>query len=179
MSMLFSIALLMAVAPGDASTAPAAPAAEKSQAPALAGRELDQAVHAALRRWANPSKDNVEPAAREFLTLYQDLRKDTTLAWKTRKHLALKLRSRLTSLVKQMEQADADDQQPDTVDAAQVRGVLAQRGGGQGQAPGGGAGQNAAGNGAYNDLVELIQSVIAPTSWERAGGPGVIRGWWR
>ena len=80
MSMLLSLALLMTVAPGDSC---ATPTAATSLTPTYAGRELDQAVHAALRRWARPSKADVEPAAREFLALYQNVQKDTTLAFVT------------------------------------------------------------------------------------------------
>jgi hypothetical protein len=55
---------------------------------------------------------------------------------------------------------------------------LAQRGGAGGQpAPGaGGQGQfNALDNG--QELVDLIQSVIAPSSWDINGGPGSIYYW--
>jgi hypothetical protein len=175
MSTLLSLALLMAAAPGDVSSLPTAPSAAKSAAPIYTGRELDQAVHAALRRWARPSKAEVEPAARALLALYENVRKDRTLAFVTRKQLTATLRYRLAALVRQM---DGDDAQPASVTAAKVRGVLAQRAGGlnQNPAPGGAAGQDDA---SYGDLAELIQSVIAPASWERAGGLGTIRGWKR
>ena len=95
MSMFFSLALLMTVAPGDSC---AMSSAATSLTPTYVGRELDQAVHAALRRWANRSKANVEPAAREFLAFYQNVQKDRTLAFVTRKQLAAKLRYRLAAL---------------------------------------------------------------------------------
>ena len=170
MSMLLSLALLMTVVPGDSC---ATPTAATSLTPTYAGRELDQAVHAALRRWARPSKADVEPAAREFLALYQNVQKDTTLAFVMRKQLAAKLRYRLASLVRDL---DDDNALPASVAAAKARGVLAQRAGGPNPAQGGGAAQNDASD---SDLAELIQSVIAPTSWERLGGLGTIRGWKR
>jgi hypothetical protein len=61
-------------------------------------------------------------------------------------------------------------------------GVLAQRGRGRGAQPGMGMagglrGQQPADYDAGNDLAEVIQTAIAPNSWERNGGPGTIRYW--
>ena len=132
MSTLLSLALLMAVAPGDASTLPTALSPAKSSAPTYTGRELDQAVHAALRRWAHPSKTEVEPAARVLLALYENVQKDRALAFVIRKQLTTTLRFRLAALVRQM---DGDNAQPALVTAANVPGVLAQRAGGLNQNP--------------------------------------------
>ena len=111
-----------------------------------------------------------------LLALYENVQKDRALAFVTRKQLTATLRYRLAALVRQM---DRDDAQPASVTAAKVRGVLAQRAGGLNQNPAQGGGTAGQDDASYGDLAELIQSVIAPTSWERLGGPGTIRGWKR
>ena len=55
-------------------------------------------------------------------------------------------------------------------------GNLAQQGGGQGFAPGG-QGAQAPADDAGQDLVEMIQAVIAPTTWDSVGGNGSIYYW--
>ena len=133
MSVLFAVVVLTAVAPGNASAAGTRAETEASVAsPHFTGHELDRAVHAALRHWAKPAKNDAEPAAIELLALYQDMSRDTTLAFVTRKHLAGKLRFRLVALRRQAE--NDSDAGPHSVAVAKVRGILAQDGGGPGPA---------------------------------------------
>ncbi len=125
----------MTVAPGDSC---ATPSAATSLTPTYTGRELDQAVHAALRRWANV-EGRRRTGRQRVPALYQNVQKDTTLAFVTRKQLAAKLRYRLAALVRDL---DDDNALPASVAAAKARGVLAQRAGGPNPAQGGGAGQD-------------------------------------
>jgi hypothetical protein len=214
MSVLLLMAALLAAAPNDGAASPAPAATEKPQAAPRTGRELEQAISAALGRWAKPSEDQAEPAAREFLALYKELQADTSLARSTRDLLSLKLRSRLAALEAQIAKAKGDSPvfvdtktgtvpkqavprrprdagQTDSAGVAAQQQVLAQMGGmrGWGPQPGpfGGpglcGGQPAPGplgpanNDAGEDLVELIQTTIAPSTWQRVGGPGTIYYW--
>ncbi len=93
-----------------------------------------------------------------------------------RKELTGKVRGRLANLARQIAKQEAADQPPD-VSRAKQRGALGQRAGG---GPGGGGlgpGRPAGPRDAGQDLVDLIESVIAPKSWDRMGGPGTIRYW--
>ncbi len=180
MSALLSLVVLLA-APEGSYSPPTGPAQQPAATSPRTGRELEQVVRAALRRWAKPAKDQAEPAAREFLALYEELQRDTALARSVRQELGGKVRGRLAGLARQLgKQAAAD--QPAGVGRANQGGALGQRAGGPGlggAAPGGGFGPPAAAGprNAGEDLVELIQRVIRPNSWERMGGPGTIRYW--
>ena len=177
MWMLISFALASAVVSdgtpmaGSATTQPAV----------RSGRELDRAVHCSLRRWAKPTGEQLEPAARDFLALHDELGRDTKLAQKTRNQLSSKVRRRLSDLARLLrKQAGQDDgpDAPDGVDQPGLGGILPQRGpqGGFGR---GGArrpqGQSPADAGA--DLIDLIERTISPQSWDINGGPGSIRYW--
>jgi hypothetical protein len=179
--------LLMLMAAGPTEVAPSVGVAiEKPLVPLRTGRELQSAIHAALRRWAKPTEVQAEPAARDFLALYNDLQHDTVLARTTRDQLNAKLRGRLAALAQQIDKQRAAankrpaTERPGSVDLAAKNGVLAQWGGGGGQPGGfGGAmgGQGAVKDDAGEDLVDLIQKTISPGSWDRNGGPGSIYYW--
>ena len=62
MRILFFLVALTAVAIGTTASA----AADQKPTPALSGHQLDRAVHDALRHWAKPSEDQLEPAAAIF-----------------------------------------------------------------------------------------------------------------
>jgi len=193
MSTFLLLAAMLAAGPAEG-VPPAEAVIEKPLVPPRIGRELESAIHAALCRWAKPTETQAEPAARDFLALYNELHRDTVLARTTRDQLAAKLRGRLTALAQQIEkqQATANKRpaadRPGSVDRAGKDGVLAQRGGGWGQ-PGGfgggmgvGGGMGFGGQGAVkddagDDLVDLIQKTISPGSWDRNGGSGSIYYW--
>ncbi len=107
-----------------------AQAADQKATPALSGHQLDQAVHDALRHWAKPSEDQLEPAARELLNLYGDLQRDTALAKSTRARLTSKVRGRLADLAEKLGRRVAKDradaQRPKSVDRAGKDNALAQ-----------------------------------------------------
>jgi hypothetical protein len=174
---------------------------------------LSEAVQAALRRWARPSNEQAEEAAREFLALYRELEQDRSLGVSTRQQLRLKVRARLARLAEQIAKRlllDEPPAKPDPPDKAALPAdqperlaQLAQPGrqaggprGGRGAGPpalgGLGAAQGRAGVGwgargamsrnfgppdAGQQLVELIQRTIAPSTWDVNGGPGAIYYW--
>ena len=206
MSTLWIAAVALAVVPGDGSTVAGAPTLSvvDEQLPLLAprtGRELQDAVRAALRRWARVSGKEADLAARDFLALYHELQADDQLARAQRQDLAGKLRSRLLKLSEQIskrvavEKRLAKNRQPESVDAAAASGVLAQmggfvprggvampgfggpalRGGMMGGGPFGGGGRYSYDHG--QELVELIQQTIAPHTWDVNGGLGSIYYW--
>jgi len=175
---------------------PASAADGAAQKP-LGGRELVDATRDALRRWARPKDEEAEPAAREFLSLYEQLQSDEKLADSVREPLRLKVRRRLLALAEQIQKKRAaakgdertDAEAPASVDApGESAKPLGQMGGfgGPGGAnpfPGGGMRGAAAprqGRGGDNglDLVELIQQTVAPASWDVNGGPGSIYYWY-
>lgn len=160
MTVVVSLALPAAEPAGDQPAAPQPPAPEAQAAaqpaqpaqPAPAprtGRELMAACRAALQRWARPSDDQAQQAARELLGLYRELQQDTELAVSQREGLRLVLRRRLLALAQQIERqtaarrkeaaqaaGQAQAEAPPTLRAAQQGGVLAQRGAWPGMMPG-------------------------------------------
>jgi len=169
------------------------------------GPELREAVRRALQRWARPGDEEADQAAAEFLTLYGELQRDRELASSQREEFLSKVRGRLMALSVQIrkrvaiEERLARQQRPDSVDAVATRpGVLAQWGGFGGGMMGGGPmmggpmmggmmnrgmmGGGPMGGPMQNDdngqqLVELIQQTIAPSTWDVNGGTGTIYYW--
>jgi hypothetical protein len=198
MSVIFSLAIFCAAATqGDAAppVKSADTAAKKPTASTRTGRELEQAAHAALRRWAQTAKKDLQPAGREYLALYKDLQRDTVLAKSIRQELLGKLRFRLAAVAKKLQiQIAADrrtadkrqpadrDAPPDSINPGPQGAPLGQQAGpaGGGVAGGGIAGSGAVGGRARDageDLVDLIESTISPSTWARNGGPGDIYYW--
>jgi len=199
MSTFLVCALALAAPPADGGTPSVAPPSQTTgdQPPVVlrTGPELRGAVHAALRRWARPSDAEARPAARQFLVLYHELKRDEELAASSRAHLLAKVRGRLLKLGDQIakgiarQKRLADAEAPETVETpgnkdelAQQFGGFGQRGGMFGQAPQrGGFGGGMFGGPMQDDngeqLVELIQTTIAPTTWDTVGGPGTIYYW--
>jgi hypothetical protein len=205
MSTFWIAVVALAVVP-DAGSTPAAdftPAVVVEQAlvPPRTGRELRDAVRAALRRWARASGKEAGLAAREFLVLYEELGADDQLSGRQRDELLTKVRGRLLKLADEIskrvaiEKRLAKQRRPESVDAAVDGVVLAQFGGMAqprgmavpgfaglgprvgmlGGGPFGGAGQF--GNDYGPELVDLIQQTIAPQSWDVNGGLGSIYYW--
>ena len=190
MSMLW-IAILALSAPPAEGTSPAVTptspaAAEAPQAAPRCGRELDEAAHAALRRWARASDKDAKAAAREFIVLYKELQQDTRLARSQRDSLRTTIRGRLLMLAQQIAKRDSQGAEkaasasgPKSVRVDKNTAVLGQMGGGGQQALGGGGGGmgQAANDDVGEDLVSLIQQTVAPKTWEANGGPGTISYW--
>jgi len=183
--------------PGLADAQPAV-VAEQAMPEPRTGPELRDAVRAALQRWARVEDEQAKTAAGEFLTLFSELRRDEKLSRSQCEELATKVRSRLAKLTVQIKKRVAIEkrlakQQPESLDELSKRpDILAQPGGFGGGMRGGGMGPGMMGRGGMmgggmgqtrqipddgEALVELIQTVIAPASWDVNGGPGSIYYW--
>jgi len=177
----------------------------KAERPPRTGVELRQAVRTALRRWARASDAQADAAAREFLTLYKELKADDDLPRSQRQYFLGKVRIRLMKLSDQIalrvarekrlaksrqsnsakpadEKADSlagPQQPPGDSTAAYVPGgtgvTPVARDGASGPAFGGGAMQMPDHG---QELVELIQTVIRPETWDVNGGLGSIYYWY-
>ena len=185
MSPILLALLVLSGSPGDA---PAAAAAGKQAPEVLTGAELREAVHVALRHWAQPSDQQADAAAREFLALYKDLQADKQLSSSQREYLTGKARVRLEQLSQQISKRVAREKRLAQTKAAKAAQNLTnggslnspgQPGPGASTAPAGASGGAGVGpDDAGQDLVDLIQTVIRPASWDINGGNGSIYYWY-
>jgi hypothetical protein len=171
-------------------TPSSATSAKQTLAPRT-GAELREAVHVALRHWAQPTDQEADVAAREFLTLYKDLQADKQLSSSQREYLLGKTRVRLEQLSQQISKRVAREKRlaqnkaakPQDADnsgslnspsaATPTTSAVASTGA-AGAFGGGGVGQDDNGQA----LVDLIQTVIRPASWDVNGGNGSIYYWY-
>jgi hypothetical protein len=199
MSGVLIAVLALTAPPSEGTTTQALPPTratlERKRIPLRSGPELRDAVRAALRRWARPTDTQADQAARELLRLHQELRADARLSRSQRAYFLGKVRIRLDQLSDQISKRIArakrlaENRKPKSVGLPEGKaGPLAQRqfggpaggfmpGGGMGGRPfGGGAGMQVPDHG--QELVELIQTVIRPETWDVNGGPGTIYYWY-
>lgn len=200
MSTLLIAVLALAASPIVASDSQATAGVTASEAAAPAetlrtGKELEAAVRAALQHWTRPADKELETAANELLGLYRELHEDKVMARSLREDLRQKVRSRLLTVAQQVTKRRAQEayqakRAPRTVGAKSVNvaandKVLGQMGGAMGgnagMAMGGGGAAGAQGNAALpdagEDLVQLIQTTVAPKTWDVNGGVGTIYYW--
>lgn len=194
------IIVLLAAVPAaspEPSSATPQPAAVEGDAPERTAQQLRDAVHAALRRQATAKEAEQEAAVRELAAVYQELTASTRLVPRARRQLRALLRSRLMRTSKALERKLAKNEEtanPQRRDPPADRAILAQmqaNPAGQPNAaprprnrapafgPGAqvaGAGRRLAGTTDRNaqELIDLIQAVIAPSSWDVNGGLGTI-----
>ena len=160
------------------------------------GPELRDAVRAALRRWAKPSDAQADAAAREFLVLFKELQSDDQLSRTQREYFAQKVRIRLMRLSDQItlrvarqrrlaKGRKAESGQPPRAKADSMETSTETAGGSRDDylsplaaAPParGGAAMQMPDYG--EQLVELIQTVIRPETWDVNGGTGSIYYWY-
>lgn len=159
------------------------------------GSELRAAVRAAMRRWARPSDAQADRAAREFLTIYRELEDDTELSQSQRAYLQQRVRGRLMRLSDQItlriarekRLARSNASRP-TKGAEQIAEAVTAPEASPGASPGNyvpepSTSAGAFGGGAFQpadngqQLVDLIQRVIRPETWDINGGPGSIYYW--
>ena len=201
MSIILATILAISATPSGTTQETAVPvdhsAAEQTVAPAAArsGRELSEAAHAAMRHWAKATDQEADAAARELLGIYREIQQDTRMARSQRETLRVTVRARLDQLCTQISKriakagcsrsgsaaaksnsavksVAADKDKPGS---AVLAGIGGPAGGGAGFG-GATAGQNAnADNG--QALVDLIQNVICPKSWDVNGGACTIYYW--
>lgn len=165
------------------------PSPSPHEVSARSGRDLREAVHRALRRWARPSEADADPAAREFLTLFDQLQRDSELPSAQREYLQQKVRIRLLELsdqialriARQKRQADAEQAASVALPADKAQ-PLAQQMGMAPLGPQARAGMPFANamqpEDAGQALIDLIQKTIRPQSWDVNGGPGSIYYWY-
>jgi hypothetical protein len=206
MATLWIAAVLWAAAPDGPAAGPVQPAAEaaipESQQPIVpyrTGTELRDAVRDTLRRWARVDDKHAQQASREFLVLYKELEQDTLMPRAQSEEYRTKVRGRLADLSVQISKRVAIERrlaerqpnhQPKSLRGVPADASMAQMGfggammGGNGMMGGQMGGGQMGGGGAFNAnddygpaLVELIQTTIAPKTWEVNGGPGTIYYW--
>jgi hypothetical protein len=184
MSIILVAVLTLSAAPVEGAPADAAPAAKAAAPvpPMRTGRDLADAAHAALRKWAKATDQEADAAAKDLLVIYCELQQDTQLARSTRGTLRTTVRARLDQLSTQISKRIAKEK-PTKADA-KVKSVaatsdeqpLAQVGMPAAGAAGRAAGQTASGDYGQS-LVDLIQSTISPKSWDVNGGNATIYYW--
>jgi hypothetical protein len=206
MSTICVVILALAASPGEKATAGSTAASSAPTPSAVSlrtGATLREAAHETLRRWAKPSDKEADRAAREFLVLYQELQRDDQIPKAQRESLRLKVRGRLVALAQQISKRVAIENRLAKKDGAKPGAgpkpaeILAQWGGGMaggmmggpgmggGMMPGMGGPMMGGGGGGFGslvgdsgqELVDLIQAVIAPHTWDVNGGPGSIKYW--
>ncbi len=155
------------------------------------GRELLVAVRETLARLADPENEHLEAAAEELLFVYEELHEDRDMAGSQREYYVQKVGRRLEQLSVELKKRIARNKRldkskaPDRIqDLEKADATLAQRAGGA--APparplvGGGAagvGQRMPNDDYGQHLVELIQTTVAPSTWDVSGGLGTIYYW--
>ena len=99
----------------------AVPAVQTAAAAAVrSGRELSEAAHATMRRWAKATDQDADPAARELLGIYREIQQDTRMARSQRETLRLTVRARLDQLCTQISKRIAQDKAAAKTNAAVV-----------------------------------------------------------
>jgi hypothetical protein len=190
MPILLATILAISVTPNGTASESAAPVADGAVPAALrSGRELSDAAHAAMRHWAKAADQEADAAARELLGIYREIQQDTRMARSQRESLRLTVRARLDQLCTQISKRVAKDKASAGPNAA-VKSVAASKDRPDGETlaqvglpPGGGAGGGAAATGQNanadngQQLVDLIQTVICPKSWDVNGGACSIYYW--
>ena len=167
---------------------------KKAEASPRQGGKLREAVRVALRRWAKPTDSEADAAAREFLALYQELQADDQLSRSQRQYFQNKVRIRLMRLsdqialrvARQKRLAEAGARKSDGSADAQstAQGVDSPGATSPDQVAGVAPGGQAFGGGAFQtpdhgqQLVDLIQTVIRPETWDVNGGLGSIYYWY-
>ena len=155
------------------------------------GRELLAAVRETLARLARPKDDQLEASIEEILFVHQELREDDAMAGSQREYYTAKVESRLNQLSIQLKKRIARNKRlakrkpPQQIRVPEKSGEqLAQRVGGAAppvQPLVGGGGAPARGRQPNDDygqqLVDLIQKTIAPSTWDVNGGLGTIYYW--
>ncbi len=152
MAAICMAALLLAATPSDGSSSdyPASPSVRRN------AQDLRREVSEQLRREARSEGAENETAVRALVELHHALQQDRTLAASERTRLTGKIRSRLLRVSRRL--STADDPRASAGQALAASGA--------------GGGRAADDHGP--ELVELIQTVIAPQSWDINGGPGAI-----
>ncbi len=154
------------------------------------GRKLLAAVRESLARLVDPKNEQLEAAVEELLYVYQELREDSEMAGSQREYYSKKVAYRLEQLSLELKKRIARNKRlgkskpPERVrghgEVAENLGQQAAPAGGAPMTPNGSGmvGRRRAPNDDYGQqLVDLIQKTIAPSTWDVHGGLGVIYYW--
>lgn len=141
--------------------------------PGRSTAELRAAVEVAIQRSRTLREDD-RTAVDELLALHRELRKHATISIQDRTVLLRQVNQRLTAISQQL--STAARATPQTALPGGQRHILGQQLPPFGQPA---AGQNPPGTPptAAQELIDVIQDTIAPTTWDLRGGQGVIRFW--
>jgi hypothetical protein len=157
--------------------------------------EVRQDVHTALRSQASTTGAAQETAVHQLLALYHELQASTRFSESAQKQLSGLVRNRLQRIQRTLAR-DAEqpldrsapaDSPPQRALLAQIPGIRAAQAPQPAPAAGNLPPQRAFGNRAgqvnalnaatarnAENLIELIETTIAPKSWQSVGGPGTI-----
>ncbi len=170
----------------------ASPVVESEERPP---HEIRRAVHDALRSQASTSGAAQEAAVRDLLSLYHELQASTQFSESAHKQLSGLVRSRLQRVQRALQKnvkplvghVESVDSPPQRAILAQIPGIQGGRNPQAGPAAGNlpprrATGNRAGGGGDFNaaternaeNLIELIETTIAPKSWQSVGGLGTI-----
>ncbi len=156
------------------------------------GRELLAAVRETLARLARPEDENLEASVEEFLFVHQELREDDAMAGSQREYYTAKVKSRLQQLSVQLHKRIARNKRLGKPKPPErIRGheetveQLGQQAAGAappvppllGNGPAGARGRQQPNDDYGQQLVDLIQKTIAPSTWDVNGGLGSIYYW--
>jgi hypothetical protein len=150
------------------------------------GHELREAIRTALKRWAKPTNEEAQEAAREFISLFIEIERDDKLAASQREYLRTKVRRRLLDLRVQIARWVAIQKRLAKQKARESKGQSDKSdslagGNDVGSAPDAASARGGAAMGTadYGQLlIDLIQRTIHPESWDVNGGPGSIFYWY-
>jgi hypothetical protein len=149
-------------------------------------QELRKAVHAALRASAPARRPDAAAMVPQLVELFNEVRANERMVPDDQSRYQGLLRARLQTLSKELKkQLPLERPAHVAIPADKGPPVLAQQAAGAANRQNGNAFNvpNAANAGAGRDitsanaqsLIDLIETTIAPTTWQRAGGQGTIR----
>ena len=145
----------------------------------LTGKDLQKAIHRAMKRWKTVESSDTQSAAAELLALYQALEKDSSFTPSAKENLLRNIRRKLDQIsVLILKEITPESQKPQSVnqlkktELGQVPNALM---------PDPGSKSNTARNQKVQEsgenLVNIIQETIHPDTWETNGGNGQIQFW--
>jgi hypothetical protein len=181
LALVIWLAAMFSLATTAAAAEPAATLSAPSAAGSVSARSaavLRDDIRAYLRDVARQSGKPNDAVVRRGVALYREIQADTQLRVREREPLRVALRNKLARWGEQLAQQRSEGLGlPAAVPASVARPkALAQMvpPGQPGQPPGAAA-QPPVDHG--QELLELIQDTIAPTTWDVRGGNGVVRYW--
>ncbi len=169
-ALLALLAIAGAPARGDEVAPPAAKPSPRSNA---APAKLRRSVGDALRRQATAPAEEQASALKALTAQYRALEADASLPENERQQLQTIVRNRLDRQAAKLKRQAARKPAGKAANPAQA--VAGAAGRGQGPAASPGRTSGAAGADGADELLDLIENTIRPSSWESRGGRGTMR----